>query len=186
MFFKILLFLPLLAWGEENLTMMAKDKEMNLSHEDQRLLKIGEVSTPEHIIGGLLGMYPGFGVGHAFQDRWTDRGYIFTIGEVGSLGILMLGVASCLGDAFSDSIDGKEESDCNNAFVVIGSVGFLGFKIWEVADVWFDPPGHNRKFRKLRHQINNHPPKKSEIQSLNLVPFLNRNMGSGINLQYRF
>ena len=65
-------------------------------------------SDVQNIAGAGLGTVMGFGIGHAFQSRYTQRGWWYTVGEVGVLFIPGAGAV----------------------------IGFLGFKVWESWDVW--------------------------------------------------
>ncbi len=99
-----------------------------------------KISTTRYVVGGIIGTYPGLGFGHLVQGRWRERGWIFLVGEVASAAVFTAGVMNCaLESAFSGS------STCrDNAQMVIGELGFLGFKVWEIVDVWATPPRDHR------------------------------------------
>ena len=119
-----------------------------LSEEEARILAIGEISTERYIIGGVVGTYPlGLGIGHAIQGRYSDSGYIFTIGELGSLAVLVAGVADCDDDWWDSD---EDNDDCDGGLVLLGAAGFVGFRIWEIIDLWATPPGHNRRVREIK------------------------------------
>lgn len=82
-----------------NEAIIASSKGIQLREGDAvQFLDDGEVSTPRYIIGGILGTYPiGFGIGHAIQGRYSDRGWIFTATEAASLAVVIAGVGECLG-----------------------------------------------------------------------------------------
>jgi hypothetical protein len=115
-----------------------------LSEEDRRILRIGYIDTTRYVIGGILGTYPGLGIGHAVQGRYSDRGWIFTAGEIGSTAVLAVGAARCLGTVYN--------RPCDDGLLTLGVVGLLGFKIWEIIDVWVAPIDINRHYRELRRQ----------------------------------
>ncbi|HEY8271909.1 MAG TPA: hypothetical protein VIG33_13545 [Pseudobdellovibrionaceae bacterium] len=118
-----------------------------LDEEDRRILHIGEISTSSYVIGGILGTYPlGLGIGHAIQGRYMDKGWIFTVGELGSLAVVMGGVGSCL-DSISNS------SRCNGGAWFLGAMGYVGFRIWEIIDVWAAPPEINRRYHNLKFRM---------------------------------
>lgn len=122
-----------------------------LSDEDRKILSNGEISTTAYVVGGIIGTYPvGFGVGHAIQGRYTDKGWIFTVGELGSLVVAYAGA----GDCFSSMIAGDK---CNGGLLFLGAAGFVGFRIWEIVDLWAAPPEINRRYRELKQRfgINN-------------------------------
>lgn len=117
----------------------------NMSEEDRTILARGEISDTQYILGGVLGTYPlGFGIGHAIQGRYSDKGWIFTVGELGSLAVLMAGFGDCVSRSWSDS------SGCNGGLITLGAFGFLGFRIWEIVDVWATPLEINRRYRMLK------------------------------------
>jgi len=89
-----------------------------------------KMSPWEYGIGGVLGIYPGFGLGHVVQGRWLHRGWIFTAGESASVIVLAIGAAECVEYGFLGS-----PSSCNNGLVSAGIFGFVVFKIWEVVDI---------------------------------------------------
>lgn len=117
----------------------------SLSEEDRRILQNGEISNPAYVIGGIIGTYPiGLGIGHAIQGRYSDKGWIFTVGELGSAAVAMAGLGDCVSD-WSDS-----RRRCEGGLIVLGFVGYLGFRIWEIIDVWAAPPEINRRYRELK------------------------------------
>ncbi len=116
-----------------------------LSDDDRRILQIGEISTPAYVIGGIIGTYPvGLGVGHAIQGRYMDKGWIFTVGELGSVAIMV----AALGDCVYSSVGGY--SNCNGGLGWLAVMGFVGFRIWEIVDVWAAPPEINRRYREIK------------------------------------
>ena len=122
-------------------------KYTDLSEADRRALQIGEISDASYIIGGILATYPlGLGIGHAVQGRYADTGYIFTIGELGSLAVLVAGIGDCSDDWW----DEDDDEDCNGGLIFLGAAGYLGFRIWEAIDAWAVPPGHNRRVREIK------------------------------------
>jgi hypothetical protein len=165
----------------------AEKKAITLTEQDKRILEIGEISDTRYIVGGILGTYPlGLGIGHAIQGRWSDKGWIFTAGELGAATVFMIGALGCVSDELNNGLNGKD--DCrglNEAMVVTGLVGYIGFRIWEIVDVWSVPPAHNRKVRELQNYIQQKPAKEVKT-SLHLVPILNSQMGQGVGLRLIF
>lgn len=173
--------------GAETLIYEAQKKGINLTEKDQEILEVGEISQTRYIIGGILGTYPiGLGIGHAVQGRWSQKGWIFTAGELGSIGVLLVGALGCVDDEAENGFNGKDDcSDLNKALIVTGAIGFIGFRIWEAVDVWAAPPSHNKKVRELKDYINKSPSTQVK-SSLNLVPVVNPKMGQGIGLTFIF
>jgi hypothetical protein len=173
--------------AQASLIYEAQKKGIKLEEEDKEILDEGEISTTRYVIGGVLGTYPiGFGVGHAIQGRWSEQGWIYTAGELGSLGVLIIGAAGCLNDELENGINRKD--DCkgfNEAMIITGAIGFIGFRIWEIVDVWAGVPRHNRKYRELKDYINKSAAKE-EKTSLYLNPIYHHQMGQGLGLTLRF
>lgn len=114
-----------------------------LSDEDRRVLQIGEISQTRYIVGGILATYPlGFGIGHAVQGRYSDKGWIFTAGELASIAVMFAGFGDC-------SYSSNRYESCSGGLVVLGAFAFVGFRIWEAIDAWAVPPEHNRRYREI-------------------------------------
>lgn len=128
---------------------------VGLTVDEQRLLARGEISPGAHIGGGALSLFFGFGVGQAVQGRWTDTGWIFTVGEAASIAALFIGFANEVEDC------GFEEN-CNNGgndlLIIGGLLGILGFRVWEIADAFVGPSNHNRRLRQLHMRLGYPPP----------------------------
>jgi len=184
--FFIYLITSLSVFADSSLIYEAQKKDIQLTDKDKETLEIGEISTARYVTGGILGTYPlGLGIGHAIQGRWSEQGYIFTWGELGSLGAVVIGAVGCL----DEDIDGDENWKCSGfdrTLIVAGVIGFVGFRIWEVVDVWAAPPSHNKKFKKLKQYIEESKVKPMVKSSLDLVPVVSPKLGQGIGLRYVF
>ncbi len=162
----------------------AQKKNIELTEKDKETLEIGEISTTKYVVGGILGTYPiGFGLGHAVQGRWSEDGKIFTFGELGSLGVVVVGAIGCLTRANEDN---WTCSGLDQGLIVAGAIGFLSFRIWEIVDVWAIPPSHNSRFKKLEKYINESKAEPETKASLDLVPILSPGNGTGIGLKLLF
>ncbi|MBK7962192.1 MAG: hypothetical protein IPK04_14030 [Bdellovibrionales bacterium] len=92
------------------------------------------VSTGPYITGGILASTIGFGIGHAVQGRWADKGWIFTATE--SLGLVMLSAAASTCSKKTD-IYGVEKTECSDTGLALAGLGVLiGFHVWEIVDAW--------------------------------------------------
>lgn len=132
---------------------LSKSKEapsksyQSLTEDERKILVNGEISTARYVIGGVIGTYPvGFGVGHAIQGRYSDKGWIFTAGELGSLVAIYAGLGSCVGSM----INRNDCSESSAGLVFAGVMGFVGFRVWEIIDLWATPPEINRKYYELK------------------------------------
>ena len=82
-------------------------------------------------------LIPTFGIGHAVQGRYMNRGWIFTAGELVFLGSTFYFIFSAGGSV----LDGAPLSDVFESGVgmMISLLGLFSFMIWEAVDVWFLP-----------------------------------------------
>ena len=116
-----------------------------ISDEDKKIIEQGPISDGRYYGGAALGTYIGFGVGHAIQGRYQDKGWIFTAGQVGSLFVAATGITKCLFD--SDTY--KEDNSCSNTQLQIGVWGLIIFKGWEIFDLWYTPYKINQRYKEL-------------------------------------
>lgn len=111
-------------------------RTIQMSYEERELILRGEIDTGQFIVGGIVGtFFAPFGIGQALQGRYSERGWIFTLGEGASIGLLIAGAINL------------DESDAANAMFVGGILGLVGFRIWEVVDLWVGPALHNQRVR---------------------------------------
>lgn len=115
---------------------------------DRQILERGEISTGRYIVGGILGTYPGFGIGHAIQGRYGSKGWIFTVGEVASAAVMVAAFSDGCLSGYGNIRD--EGCDDNSGLLIVGIGAFLGFHIWEILDVWIAPPVQNKRYRQLK------------------------------------
>jgi hypothetical protein len=128
-------------------------QQVVLTEEERHLLEQGEITDGRHVGGGVAAFVFGFGVGQAVQGRWTDTGYIFTLGE----GASMVAVVYGLGRALS-CVD--TDTSCNNdggAWMLGGLLAYTALHVWEVVDAFVVPPRHNQRVRELRTRLG-YPP----------------------------
>lgn len=171
------------ALAQSTLVYEAQNKNIKLTENDKEILEIGEISTGSYIVGGILGTYPlGFGLGHAVQGRWSQKGWIFTAGELGSLTMVVAGLLGCVDKTFSSD----DCSDVENVLISTGLISFVGLRLWEIVDVWAAPPSHNRKYNELKEYINKQPEKTPAKVTLDLVPVINPGLGQGLALKLNF
>jgi hypothetical protein len=136
---------------EKKIENKKSSKAQHLTPEEQEILDRGEIGTTAYVLGGVLGTWPlGFGIGHAIQGRYLEKGWIFTVGEVGSLGLMIAGIQNC---TYEYSFYGYWSGACqNNGLLTLGVIGFVGFRIWEIVDLWAAPPEINRRYRALKER----------------------------------
>lgn len=136
------------ARASDELELLAKAKEqgIELTEKERLLLKSRAPTKDSYVIGGIVGTYPGFGLGHAIQGRWLDRGWIFTLGETAGILVAGAGIINRLGDSGS-------ERDCDRTAITVGMGTYLGFKIVEIFDVWIGGARHLERYNRLRGRI---------------------------------
>ena len=131
--------------------------QLQITAEQADLLSRGEVPIGKYITGGILSYAVGFGVGHAVQGRWSDQGWIYTVGESASLVAMVYGLAQMSGRQGFDQGPSQRQHRGENYFVA-GIIALAGFRVWEVVDAWVAPPIHNRRVRALKQQLGLAPP----------------------------
>lgn len=135
--------------------------QVQLTVDEQWLLQRGYISPGEHIGGGVVSLFFGFGVGQAVQGRWSEKGWIFTVGEIGSFGAMIYGMATMFGACHEPLVsDGPYYEACDRgaerrgATILIGGALALSvFRIWEVVDAFTGPADHNRRLSSLRGRL---------------------------------
>ncbi len=119
---------------------------VQLTPEEHQLLAEGEISLGQHAGGVVVNWLFGFGLGQAIQGRWSDTGWIFTLGEAAGITLMVAGLAS--------SCFGCEGGDDDGATLLVGGViGYVAFHIWSIVDAATGPAGHNRKVRALKQRV---------------------------------
>jgi len=147
----------------------------NLTTEEIKTYQYGEISTGALIGGGLLGTFVGFGTGHIVYGKYTSKGWIFTVSELASMLALVYGasqVTTCL--LF---IPG---SDCAGgvAWYSVGAMGYVGFHLWEIIDVWTIPGSHNRDYRAIKSRLGI----KELSRSIYLTPHFSSEVRNGTQI----
>ncbi len=121
-----------------------------LTDEEADIVAHGEISVGRWITGGVLASTIGFGLGQAVQGRWRYTGWMFTVGEAGSL--VAVGYAGI--DMIINS-DHRGKNDIQPYLLIGGLVLFGGLKIWDGIDGWIGPPRQNRRYRELLQRTGN-------------------------------
>ena len=128
-------------------------------------LQLKEVSKTKYYIGGVLGTLPGFGIGHAIQGRWKEKGWIFTAGELtAAAGFLYFVIKSTSSlPSAKEIVNNYSKSDSSstnlkgpfiNGLVSLAFLTlFLGFKAVETVDVWSFSSHHYKVAEEKIFQI---------------------------------
>jgi hypothetical protein len=154
----------------QNLELSDLALRKSLSEEDLRILDDGPMGNWQYAIGGVVGLVPGFGLGHAIQGRWQEKGWIFSVGQVGSIAAYYGGAVSCFTGLIA-------RGRCNGLLLASGAFGFIFFKVWEVIDIWYG--GHQKRLRY--DQLH----KKHFASKLSIAPLISPG-GPGLQLSWSF
>ena len=105
----------------------------------------GEISDAQTIGGGIAAMFVGFGIGQAIEGRWLERGWMFTVVDVGAGALETAGVI----EVFSRGCNHTCE---NRGLAMLGGAAAieLGSRILQSWDAFAAPSAHNRRVRELR------------------------------------
>ena len=146
------------------------------------------ISNGQYMAGGMLSIFTGWGIGHAVQGRWLEKGWIFTAGGI----LLNGGLFYFLYSAFDDisnvakaateeqavdenSLKSEVEDSVVNlaAGVIVFSIASLGLKVWEIADAWMLPS---------HYKVSKSPFELSPLYSMNSQG----QADFGLSLKYKF
>lgn len=130
----------------------AEAQNIKLTEDDKDVLKNGELGTARYIVGGIIGTYPiGFGLGHVVQGRWQTSGWRFTAGELASVGVIIVGANKCVDNIVSNYNRGRGCDD--DGLLSAGILGFVGFRIWEIIEVWYGGSRQMENYQYLKNKI---------------------------------
>jgi len=121
--------------------------QAQLTLDEQYLLEKGYISDGQYVGGGIASIFLAFGIGQAIQGRWSDRGWIFTVGEVASITAMMYGIFKMAECAYNC------DTERAGTWAIGGALAMTGFRIWEIIDAWVVPPLHNRRVRELHMRL---------------------------------
>ena len=125
------------------------------------------ISNGRYIGGGVASIFLGFGIGHAIQGRWGERGWVFTLLDSIAIGGMVTSfISPTVGSHFP-------------TFVVVLYGSFfllLGSRIWSIIDAWI-LPSHYKIAQESRFQVS--PLIVSNYSDLSTV-------GLGLGMKYRF
>lgn len=120
------------SFGAQTNAKRAKEKPVS---EKSAVEKIENTSYDPalNVIGAGVGTVVGLGVGHPFQGRYQERGWMFTASQVAGLGLMLAG--GFMGDCGLDENGNVRE--CGNQTQRSLGVGlYLGSRVWEIFDLW--------------------------------------------------
>ena len=136
--------------------------QVMLTAEEQELLRDGEISDVQHAAGVIAAVFGGFGIGQAIEGRWSEKGYIFTLGEGASTVMFVYGFVK----SFEDCIDRFSPCPDNHGgeWLIAGLIGATVFRVWGVIDAAAGPGEHNERVRALRQRVGGPQPFYGRLQ----------------------
>jgi hypothetical protein len=144
-----------------------------LSSDDEKVLMRGMITPNQQIAGGILSIVPGFGLGQAVENRYEEKGWIFTVGEATSVGIALAAGPHCIFDT------NTPHGSCGvtTAFGIVAGL----IKLWEVGDAWIAPISNNQRYEQLHWQ------KGRVYTGFNIVPApIGKENAPGLNIDWAF
>ncbi len=133
------------------------------------------ISTGLYFGGGVASVFLGWGIGHAVQGRYAERGWIFTAGGALFYAGLIGWMYSAVSTAAENSQTGSAETISGpqaTAFLGIALLG-SGLRIWEMIDAFLLPSNY-KVVRESPFQIQP-------------VAFYNKSdLNFGLSLNYKF
>lgn len=122
-----------------------------LSDDDRALLERGEISHDQIVGGAVLEGVFGFGLGQAYQHRWTQTGWIYTFGEAGSFVTFMDGVFEGIRQCDGPRHGGP--CSAGSGVALGGAIALFAFRVIGTIDAAVVPRWHNAKVRALRARL---------------------------------
>ena len=125
------------------------EKKPQLSKEEEAFLKRGPMKMSTYVIGGLLGTYPGLGIGHMVQGRFAEQGWKYTVGEAASALLIVTSIDTnrCTGSLGDIS---KNRHCTDRGRFTTGAVLYAAFRLWEIFDIWYAPIQLHKRYKKLQ------------------------------------
>lgn len=157
----------------------------SLTPEEREILARGEISTTAYVAGGVVGTFVGLGIGNAIQGRYMPYGLVFTLGEIGSASLYAWGVADCLEQDLNGVIT-RSTVHCHDGALVVGAIGLVGFRVWEIIDNWAAPPLHNDRYRDLKRRVDGAPSAHVEWLILPAIAEERKLDGAALGMQIKF
>lgn len=152
----------------------AEDDTSSVSSEEESYdSSIVTISNAKYWGGGITAFVIGFGVGHAVQGRYMEKGWIFTALDLVAIGGYFTSAVMTLGDVVKgDKSSAKKTGGMTIAF----GLAAAGVRIWEVVDAFMLPSNYKVV-------------KESPLEVTPLVSWsdtVSSNLDWGLSLKYKF
>lgn len=159
----------------------------NLSVSDIETFQEGEISTLSTIGGGLVGTGFGLGLGHLVIGKYGEMGWVFTVGEIASAAAMSMGAAQLATGVFYGDDGGAD-------LLWIGMASYVGFRIWEIIDVWTRPGRHNRRYRAIQAKVsdeeeneeNEYEEDENDQPNVSILPLITPQKSFAMGIGFRF
>lgn len=98
------------------------------------LVEETELGYGRYLTGGVTSIVVGFGAGQAVQGRYAEKGWIFTLGETASVGMIAGGYLWLV-----PSFEEGESPMGPAGLMLAGFTALVAFRTWGVIDAWSAP-----------------------------------------------
>jgi hypothetical protein len=126
----------------------------HLQLDDDKLITQGEIGDGTRWGGIVTASVLGFGAGQAVEGRWHDTGWIFTIGESASAGVVIGGFAAALSQC-PLYFQSQDTTGCKVAdgVAIGGLIAWGALRVAGIVDASMGPSIHNRHVREARQRL---------------------------------
>jgi hypothetical protein len=154
--------------------------QVQLTLDEQYLLERGYISDGQQVGGTIVAFMFGFGLGHAVQGRFMERGYLFAIGDAVTGFIFINGFVKLM-----YCFEGCSEAQENNAvnWLIVGALSAGVVRTWEIVDAAVGPSTHNRKLRALHMRLGMQQPMYTRLSPY-LGPTRDGGGVAGVSLRF--
>jgi len=139
------------------------------------------INNGRYVGGGVASIFIGFGIGHAIQGRWKEKGWIHTVVQGGAVLAYIGSVIFTVGSASHYNPTSAQVYNESATFAGLGitlgiAIVILGSRIWEIIDAWSLPSSIKIVSSSQQMQIDTFS---------SLYPY-NKVDAPGISLQWQF
>lgn len=114
---------------------------------ERELVAAGGFTSHEIVAGGIAGLVAGFGIGQLIQGRWRQRGWIFFVNDVLSVGLGIEGYTTCR----DDTLD-QDRRDRGCAIAALFTATLALSRVLQAGDALIVPALRNRRLRRELEQ----------------------------------
>ncbi len=142
---------------------------IEITSDERDMLERGEISNGRILTGGLVSTFVGYGIGQAIEGRWTDTGWLFSVGETAASVAMVVGLARMTLSEEARCLQAPCSNSSNDAGLFVGSlIALTALRIWDSVDAFAGPHNYNEKLGRLRARVGVPPP----VEARRVVPFV--------------